>query len=100
MTGGNAVVPICALVYLGGCAITAVVTYVISQWLAEGPITPSSALCFSLLMGLVWPLAVIGVVELSSVAVYAAAKSWRQDAEIPDTWLRADAFDNVVVPLR
>jgi hypothetical protein len=97
---GNTVVPTFELVYLAGWVVTTAVTYVASRRLADGPTTPRSSLCFSLLAGLLWPLMVIGVVELSSLVVYAAAKAWRRHPDVPDYWLRADAFDNVVVPLR
>jgi hypothetical protein len=89
-----------ALVYLGGWVLTSLVTYVASRRLADGPTTPLSSLCFSLLAGMVWPLVIVGVVELSSMAVYSTAKSWRHSTEVPESWLRVGAFDNVVVPLR
>ncbi len=88
------------LVYLCGWVITTGGTYVASRRLADGPTTTRSSFAFSLLAGLVWPLMILGVVEVSSVVVYAAAKSWRHDSSVPDSWLGADAFDGVVVPLR
>jgi hypothetical protein len=94
------VVPTFALVYLGGWAVTTAITYVASRRLADAPTTARSSFGFSLLAGLLWPLMIIGVVELSSVVVYAAASSWRHGADVPDSWLRADAFDDVVIPLR
>ena len=42
---------------------------------------------------------VIGVVELSSLVFYATATAWRHDSDGPSSWLGADAFDDVVVPL-
>jgi hypothetical protein len=89
-----------ALVYLGAGMVTALGTYVASRRLADGSTTPLSSLCFSVLAGVVWPLMIVGVVELSSVAVYATAKSWRHDPEVPKSWLRVEATDHVVLPLR
>ncbi|MCW2729465.1 MAG: hypothetical protein JWR13_281 [Mycobacterium sp.] len=88
------------LVYLGGWVVTTLATYVASRRLADGSTTPLNSLCFSLLAGLLWPLMIIGVVEFSSVAVYSTAKSRRHDPDVPDSWLRVEDFDQVVVPLR
>ena len=93
-------VPTCALVYLGGWVITTVITFVAGRRLADGPTTTRSSLGFSLLAGLVWPLMIVGVVELSSFVMYSAAKSRRHDPKIPPSWLTVDASDPVIVPLR
>jgi hypothetical protein len=98
--GDDAVVTTLALVYLGGWLLTSLATYVASRRLADGPTTPLSSLGLSLLAGLVWPLMILGVVELSSVAVYSTAASWRHDPEVPESWLRVGAYDDVVVPMR
>jgi hypothetical protein len=89
-----------ALVYLGAGMVTALVTYAASRRLADGSTTPLSSFCFSVLAGVVWPLMIVGVVELSSVAVYSTAKSRRHDPEVPESWLRVEATDRVVLPLR
>ncbi|MDT5178502.1 MAG: hypothetical protein QOJ95_2700 [Mycobacterium sp.] len=93
-------IPTFVLVYLGGWVITTLATFVAGRRLADGPTTPVTSLGFSLLAGLVWPLMIVGVVELSSVAVYSTAKSRRHHPEIPESWLRVGALDDVVVPLR
>jgi hypothetical protein len=100
MGRGNAVVLTIALVYLGGWAITTLVTLVASRRLADGSTTPLSSVGFSLLAGLIWPLMVLGLVELSSVAAYSAAMSLGTHSGIPDSWLSGEALDDVVVPLR
>ena len=100
MAGGYDVLTTFVLVYLSGWAATTGLTYVASRRLADGPTTPRSSFVYSLLAGLVWPLMIVGVVEVSSVVVYTAAKSWRHDSSVPDWWLGASAFDGVVVPLR
>ena len=89
-----------ALVYLGGWAIATLVAFMAGRRLADGSTTPLSSVGFSLLAGLIWPLMVLGLVELSSVAAYSAATSLRSHSRIPDSWLSADALDHVVVPLR
>jgi hypothetical protein len=89
-----------ALVYLGGWVVTTLATLAAGRRLADGPTTPLSKLCVSLLAGLVWPLTIVGVVELSSVAMCSTALAWRHHPEIPNSWLGADALDHVVVPLR
>lgn len=89
-----------ALVYLGGWAIITLVTFVASRRLADGSTTPLSSVGFSLLAGLIWPLMVVGLVELSSVAAYSTAKSLRAHSGVPESWLSDDALDHVVVPLR
>lgn len=96
----GAVISTFLLVYAASWAVTTAGTYVASRRFAGADMTPLSSLCFSLLAGLVWPLMVAGLVELSSVAVYATAKSMRREAEIPDWWLRGCALSGAVVPLR
>ena len=98
--GVGAVISTFLLVYAASWAVTTAGTYVASRRLAGTDMTPISSLCFSLLAGLVWPLMVVGLVELSSVAVYTTAKSMRRDAEIPDWWLGSRALSGAVVPLR
>jgi hypothetical protein len=88
------------LVYVASWAVTTAATYVASRRLADHDMTPVNTLCFSLLAGLVWPLVIVGLVEISSVAVYSTAKARRHDSEIPDWWLRGSTLSNVVVPLR
>ncbi|MDT5339165.1 MAG: hypothetical protein QOD90_4670 [Mycobacterium sp.] len=100
MGRGDAVVLTIALVYLGGWAITMLVTFVASRRLADGSTTPLSSVGFSLLAGLIWPLMVLGLVELSSVAACSVATSLRAHSGIPDSWLSGDVLDDVVVPLR
>lgn len=86
------------LLYVGGWAVTTVATFAVSRRLADEEMTPLNSLYFSLLAGLVWPLMIVGVVELSSMAVYSTAKSLRRDPGIPESWLTGDT--GVVVPLR
>ena len=80
--------------------LTSLATYVASRRLADSPTAPLRSLCLSLLAGLVWPLVIVGVVELSSVAMYSTAASRRHDPEVPESWLRVGAYDDVVVPMR
>ncbi|MBJ7341075.1 hypothetical protein [Mycolicibacterium sp.] len=89
-----------ALVYLGAWAVTTAIAFIASRRLADGWTSPLSSFCLSLLAGMVWPLMIIGAVEFSSVAVYSSANSRYQHREVPDSWMTAGAFDNVVVPLR
>ena len=89
-----------ALVYLGGWVATTLATYVASRRLADGSTTLLSALCYSLLAGMMWPFLIVGVVEFSSVAMYSTATSRRDHPEVPESWLRVGATDRVVVPLR
>lgn len=83
------------LVYLGGVMLTIAVTYLASRRLAGHDMTPLRSLGFSLLAGLVWPLMIVGAVELSSMAMFATATSNRHDQDVSDSWL-----GGVVVPLR
>jgi hypothetical protein len=89
-----------ALVYLGGWAITTLVAFVAGRRLADGSTTSLSSVGFSLLAGSIWPLMVVGLVELSSLAAYSTASSLRAHSGVPASWLSDDALDNVVVPLR
>jgi hypothetical protein len=98
---GDAVVLTIALVYLGGWAIATLVAFVAGRRLTDGSRTPLSSVGFSLLAGLIWPLMVVGLVELSSVAAaYSTANLLRAHSGVPESWLSADALDHVVVPLR
>lgn len=97
--GADAVILTCLLVYLGGWVITTGATYAAGRRVADRDMTPLDSLGFSVLAGLVWPLMIIGVVELSSVAVYSSAKSQRHDVTIPASWLSGDGPSSVV-PLR
>jgi hypothetical protein len=92
----DAVVLTFALVYSAGWVLTTIATYVASRQLADSPTTRLSSSCLSLCAGIVWPLMIVGVVELSSVAVYTTAVSWRRDHGIPESWLAAGASSEVV----
>jgi hypothetical protein len=88
------------LVYLSGVVLTIAATYLASRRLADHDMTPLRSLGFSLLAGLVWPLMIVGAVELSSMAMYATATSNRHDSDLRDSWLGGDAPTGVVLHLR
>lgn len=75
-------------VYLGAWLVTAVAVYVAGRLLADPHRPAENPLLVSLVAGAVWPLVLLGVVELSSVAVYSTAQSLRTPPSIPDSWLR------------
>ena len=87
------------IVYLGAWLLTAVGTFVAGRLLADPDIPVANPLVVSLFAGAVWPLTILGAVELTSVAAYSKAKSKRADAEI-HAWMLDDGASDIVVPLR
>jgi hypothetical protein len=76
-------------IYVAASAATTAVTFVASRRLGDRsqPALVTDAVFVSLLAGALWPLLLLGVVELSSVAAYS-------------TLVKADPEDEVVVTLR
>jgi hypothetical protein len=79
-------------VYLTAWAVTTAITFLISRRVGDRP--DRDIFAVSLLAGAVWPFLLLGVIELSSVAVYSTAETW---LVIPDP---EDLVSDVVVPLR
>lgn len=89
----------CVMVYLGVWLMTAVGTYVAGRLLADPDRPAENTLLVSFAAGAVWPLVLLGAVELSSMAAYSKAKSAHDEAEIY-RWLDDGAANDVIVPLR
>jgi hypothetical protein len=81
-------------VYLAAWAVTTAITFLVSRHFSDHTRSDRDIFAVSLLAGAVWPFVLIGVVELSSVAIYSTAETW---LAAPD---RADLVRDVVVPMR
>jgi len=83
-------------IYIAASAVTTAVTFVASRRLGDRTQPPQivDAVFVSVLAGALWPLLLIGVVELSSVAAYSTAENWLVTPD-PDDHVR-----EVVVTLR
>jgi hypothetical protein len=58
------------VIYLGGWLAVACAAYAAGRALTDGESPPDHPLLMSLAAGAVWPLLVVGLVELSSVIVF------------------------------
>jgi hypothetical protein len=87
------VVTTCVWIYLATWAVTTLITFVASRRLGDRTATPFSVFCVSIVAGAVWPVLLIGAVELSSLAAYSTAETW---LVTPDP----DHVGDTVVPLR
>jgi len=63
-------------VYLTAWAVTTAITFLISRRFGDGTRLDRDVFAVSLLAGAVWPFVLIGVIELSSVAIYSRAETW------------------------
>jgi hypothetical protein len=76
-----------ALAYLGGWLVSSAIAFVAARHLGDRRLPTVQTLALSLLAGAVWPLLVLGAIEVSSVAALSAARSWRKPREIPESWM-------------
>jgi len=83
-------------IYVAASAVTTALTFVASRRLGDRSQPPlvMDAVFVSVLAGALWPLLLLGVVELSSVAAYSTAENWLVKPD-PD-----DHLSEVVVTLR
>ena len=81
-------------IYLAAWAVTTAITFLVSRRLGDRTRPVRDVLAVSVLAGAVWPFLLLGLIELSSVAVYSTAETW---LVIPDP---EDLFNDVVVPMR
>ena len=75
------------LAYLGGWTVSAVVAYLAARRLCETGTPAGRTFALAVVGGLFWPLLLVGVIEMSSVAVWSAARSWRKPATVPESWM-------------
>jgi hypothetical protein len=61
----------CVLVYVASAIVTAVVVFVASKWVDDELRRATHRLSLSAAAGVLWPLLVLGALELSSFALYA-----------------------------
>ena len=80
-------------VYLAAWAVTTVITFIVSRHLGEDTRPEHDIFAVSVLAGAVWPFLLLGIIELSSVAVYATAEAW---LAVPDP----ETVRDVVAPIR
>jgi hypothetical protein len=58
-------------IYLGGWSLVTLAGYITSRWFGHRWSPPAHPLLGSALAGAVWPLLFIGLIEFSSIVVYA-----------------------------
>jgi hypothetical protein len=75
------------LAYLGGWMVSAVVAYVAARRLCESGTPAPRTFALAVVGGSIWPLLLVGVIEMSSVAVWSAARAWRKPATVPESWM-------------
>ena len=81
-------------VYLAAWAVTTAITFLASRRFGDRTRPDRDVFAVSLLAGAVWPFVLVGVIELSSVAIYSTAETWLAE---PDP---EDLVSDVVVPMR
>ena len=64
-----------AVIYLGGWSPVTLIGYAASRWFTRKWSPPAHPLFISVLAGAVWPLSLIGLVELASIVVYAKVEA-------------------------
>jgi hypothetical protein len=64
-------------IYLGGWFMVTLAGHVASKWFAHRWSPPAHPLLLSALAGAVWPLLLIGLIELSSIVVWTIATTRR-----------------------
>jgi hypothetical protein len=87
------VVVTCVWIYLATWTVTTLITFAASRRLGDRTATPLSVFFVSILAGALWPVLLIGAVELSSLAAYSTAETWLVTKD-------PDRFGDAVVPLR
>lgn len=60
----------CVLVYVASAIVTAVVVFVASKWVGDERRPATHRVSLSVAAGVVWPLLLLGVFELSSYVLY------------------------------
>jgi biotin transporter BioY len=87
------VVVTCVWIYLAAWAVTTLITFAAGRRLGDRTATPLSVFFASVVAGALWPVLLIGAVELSSLAAYSTAETWLVASE-------PDYVGDTVVPLR
>jgi hypothetical protein len=67
---GVVVLWICVLVYVASAIVTAVVVFLASKWVGDELRPATHRVSLSVAAGVVWPLLLLGVFELSSYVLY------------------------------
>jgi len=59
------------LVYVASALVTTVVVFLASRWAGDERRPPTHRVGLSIAAGIVWPVLLLGIVELGSIAMYA-----------------------------
>ena len=92
----------CVMVYLAGWIVASAGVFAAGNRLCEPGMPPSYRLILSVAAGSIWPMLVVGAVELSSMAVYSSAEQFAamKGPESPFAQVDAEQTYGVVTPLR
>lgn len=92
----------CVMVYLVGWIVASAGVFAAGKRLSEPGMPPSYRLILSVAAGFIWPLLLVGAVELSSVAVYSSAEHFAamKGPESPFPQVDAEQTSGIVTPLR
>lgn len=90
------------VVYMGLSVFATVATYAVGKWMACGDVPAVASLGLSVVAGMVWPVLLVGIVELGLVAAYSTAAT-RLTGRLHEAgnWRRwGDPPTGIVIPLR
>jgi hypothetical protein len=90
------------MIYLAGWIVASAGVFAAGKRLCEPGMPPSYRLILSVAAGSIWPLLVVGAVELSSVAFYSSAEHFAamKGPDSPFSQVDAEQTYGVVTPLR
>ena len=92
----------CVSVYLAGWIVATVGVFAAGNRLCEPGMPPSYRLLLSIAAGFIWPMLLVGAVELSSVAMYSSAEHFAamKGPGSPSTELDAEQTYGAVTRIR
>lgn len=79
--------PTWSLAYLTCWLVATVVVFVAGNCLSDRRQPATHPLSLSVIAGAVWPMLVIGALELAAMALYTKARDARANAEVPEFWM-------------
>lgn len=91
--------PTWSLAYLACWVVATAVAFLAGKRLDERTAPASHFLTLSIIAGAVWPMLILGLLELAAVAMYTKARDLRACAEVPEFWMTRVVAGSAV-PLR
>lgn len=75
------------MAYLGGWLVCSALACAAAFRSADRSIGTARIVTLSVLAGMVWPLLLLGALQVGSVATWTAIRAWRRTESIPELWI-------------